>query len=64
MTRSLEQLSVEHITVRDGRRPVDAVEVVKLAQSIEQIGLRTPITVNAVDGGAGPKWRIHLLCRR
>lgn len=46
-----ENIDLELITVAEGRRPVDADAVARLAKSIGEIGLRTPITVLSVNEG-------------
>lgn len=46
-TLATEKLFVDDVTVLDRHRPVDAAAVKVLAASIEQIGLRTPITIRS-----------------
>lgn len=46
-----ETIYVESITVPDNRRPLDAEAVARLAKSISEIGLRTPLTVLSVNDG-------------
>lgn len=43
-------IPLEEIVISDGRRPVDADAVKKLAKSIREIGLQHPITVRSVKG--------------
>ena len=38
-------IMIDDIIVKDGRREINSTSVKKLAQSIDQIGLRHPITV-------------------
>lgn len=51
MRRDIEQIDVDGITIPPRARPLDSNAVKTLMQSIEKIGLRTPITVrgNSAD---------------
>lgn len=54
-----EWIAIEGIEIAEGRRPVDQAHVKRLAASIKEIGLQTPLTVMArkdVDG-----WRSILV---
>lgn len=44
-------LAIEDIAINDGRREVDPAAVKRLAESIEQVGLRHPITVRKKGEG-------------
>ncbi|MBZ9759460.1 ParB N-terminal domain-containing protein [Mesorhizobium sp. CA8] len=46
-----ENIDVDLITIGHGRRHIDAEAVSRLAKSIDEIGLRTPITVLSVNEG-------------
>jgi ParB-like chromosome segregation protein Spo0J len=48
--RRVEQFRVEFVASLPGRRNVDQQAVERLASSISEIGLQTPITVRIVDG--------------
>lgn len=50
----IEQLRLIDIFVVNERRPVDDEVVSRLAESIKQLGLRTPITVRSVDKVVDP----------
>jgi ParB-like chromosome segregation protein Spo0J len=50
LMRQLERFSPDAISACSGRRSVCESKVEALAESIKQIGLRTPITVRLVDG--------------
>ena len=40
------ELRLDRITIKDGRRTVDANKVKELADSMNQVGLLNPITIN------------------
>lgn len=46
-----ENVSIDAIVVGERLRPLDGAAVARIAESIKEIGLRTPITVRAIDGG-------------
>ena len=51
MTRKVEPIHVEGVTLLDRKRDVKPEAVKALAESIKSVGLRTPITVRVVDDG-------------
>lgn len=46
----IERIRVEFIEALPGRRPVNEEAVLRLMESIQRIGLRTPLSVRLVDG--------------
>jgi hypothetical protein len=50
------QIAFEKIEIPLGRRPLDNAKVTALAESIRQIGLRTPITTRRVPREDGYVW--------
>jgi ParB family chromosome partitioning protein len=50
MTREIERIGVEDIERLPGRRVVSPGTVDRLMESIQRIGLRTPLSVRVVDG--------------
>lgn len=50
MNREIENIRVEFIEALPGRRPVNEEAVLRLMESIQRIGLRTPLSVRLVDG--------------
>ena len=50
MSTQIRKVAIRNIKVRSGRRSVDARNVRIIADSINKIGLKTPITVREVDG--------------
>lgn len=45
--RAIISVLIEHVAIRGERRPLDEAAVERIAESIKEIGLRTPITVRS-----------------
>jgi ParB family chromosome partitioning protein len=50
-TATPEPIDIDLISVPEGRRPLDVEAVKRLADSIERIGLHTPLTVLSINDG-------------